>query len=499
MRAELLDYRTFSLKAGFAMQTCSSMSLFLPKLTMVLLMSVSAFEYHDEHEALHATPLWRRSRETYSLKKRFDQDSHDKDTENELMMNISTTLEDMKTEYIGTIGVGTNAAGTGAQFEARVVFDTGSTNLWVASVLCKEFPCNTDRALEFYDPGKSYSQEDFPGDNGDIDIMFGTGELIGPLHVDTYRVGPMVVRQQPFAMIREMNGDVFSSFPFEGILGLGFKSLSFGGITPFFERVIEQRLLTNNEFAFFLNVDSNEPSALLWGGIDKDLYHGPIHLFPVVQAHYWALELIDFRLGNRSMSEVGMSDQKVKRLIIDSGTTYFTAPEGLHDEITSHIPEASCDQVNDYPPLTYVLRGVDGQTYELIVSQETYMIGGYGDNCRPAFMALDVNEEYGPAMILGEVFMRHFFTVFQRGSGKAEDARVGFAPAKIGATPKVRPMSKPSFLQTQDAWNAPSARRDADSHRITAAVNSKARVSKRVKMAPPATSKLIRKHSETTA
>merc|ERR1719191_2590566 len=160
------------------------------------------------------------------------------------------------------------------------------------------------------------------GENGDIDIMFGTGELRGPLHVDTYRVGPMVVKRMAFAMIREMNGDVFSSFPFEGILGLGFKSLSFGGIKPFFERVIDQKLLSNNEFAFFMNVDSHEPSALLWGGIDKDLYNGPIRMFPVVQPHYWSLELIDFKLGDKSFSTVGMSGQKVTRLIVDSGTTY---------------------------------------------------------------------------------------------------------------------------------------------------------------------------------
>merc|ERR1719359_199570 len=89
------------------------------------------------------------------------------------MMNISTALEDMKTEYIGSIGVGTDHEGK-AQFEARVVFDTGSTNLWVASILCKEFPCNTDRGQEFYDPHKSLTQEAFVGSDGDIDIQFGT-------------------------------------------------------------------------------------------------------------------------------------------------------------------------------------------------------------------------------------------------------------------------------------------------------------------------------------
>jgi hypothetical protein len=444
---------------------------------------IQGIEFHKEYEAVHQTALWRRApleRSRPDRRQERNKMQVEISDHAQKMINISTALEDMKTEYIGTIGVGTNKDG-GAQFEARVVFDTGSTNLWVASVLCKDFPCNTDRALEFYNPEKSLSQESFMGENGDIDIMFGTGELRGPLHVDTYRVGPMVVKQQPFAMIREMTGDVFSSFPFEGILGLGFKSLSFGGINPFFERVIEQRLLTNNEFAFFFNVDSDQPSALLWGGIDKDLFHGPIRMFPVVQPHYWALELLDFKLGNTSMKSVGMTDEPVKRLIVDSGTTYFTAPEGLHGQILDMIPEASCDKVNSYPPLTYVLKGSDGQTYELVVSQETYMIGGYSDNCRPAFMALDVNEAYGPAMILGEVFMRHFFTVFSRGDGQVQHAKIGFAPAKVGATPKVRQSAKPKF-------HPPKRTEEEDSF-----AEAPADV-RRISLTPKAQAKIVRRH-----
>jgi pepsin A len=305
--------------------------------------------------------------------------------------------------------------------------------------------------MQFYDPEKSLTQEPYVEESGDIDIQFGTGELRGPLHVDTFRVGPMTSKGQPFAMIREMNGDVFSSFPFEGILGLGFPSLSFSGITPFFDHVIEQKLLTNNEFAFYFNVDSDKPSALLWGGVDKDLFHGPIRMFPVVQPHYWSLELKDFRLGNTSMKDASMDGDSIKRVIVDSGTTYFTAPDGLHNKIVNKIREASCSEVTDYPPLVYVLQGEDGETYELMVSQETYMIGDEGGSCRPAFMALDVNEQYGPAMVLGEIFMRHFLTVFSRGDGKVENAKIGFAPAKIDATPKVKSHSKPSLLQETDS------------------------------------------------
>jgi len=129
-------------------------------------------QYHGEYEAQHQTALWRRQKPrkpqgaALAQGARFHQDDDkqkEQVKEDERMMNMTTTLQDMKTEYIGTIGVGTDANGE-AQFEARVVFDTGSTNLWVASVLCKDFPCNTDRGSQFYDPDKSTSQEDFMGE-----------------------------------------------------------------------------------------------------------------------------------------------------------------------------------------------------------------------------------------------------------------------------------------------------------------------------------------------
>lgn len=383
-------------------------------------------------------------------------------------VNLTTPLEDMTSEYIGHIGVGTDGDG-GAQFRARVVFDTGSTNLWVASVLCQNFPCTGDKARKFYDPKKSVTQEPYirPGRSSkDIDIIFGTGELRGPLHVDTYRVGPMVVKRQPFAMIREMTGSVFSSFPFEGILGLGFRSLSFGGIEPFFERVIDQKLLRSNEFAFFLNADASQPSAILWGGVDKSLYEGPIRMFPVAQAHYWALELVDFRIGNTSLGVTSEGKQKVKRLIVDSGTTYFTAPSSIYSKVVRRLEPTACahveQQTHRYAPLVFVLKSASGKTFDLEVTQETYMLGdgSQGDGeandvgrCRPAFMRLDVSPRYGPAMILGEVFMRSFFTVFSRGSGKVKEAKIGFARARVGAVPKGS--GEPAMLQPADMVAAP--------------------------------------------
>lgn len=433
---------------------------------------VSSMEFHPEHVAFHQTGLSRRSPPT-SLLKEDGKMQVAVSAHNQRIVNLSTELVDQRTEYIGVIGVGTNSDGK-SQFEAKVVFDTGSTNLWVASSLCSSFS-----ARKSYNPTESLTQEAFKGQSTDIDIQFGTGELKGPIHVDTYHVGPMVVKQQPFAMIREMQGSVFWSFDFEGILGLGFKSLSFGGIEPFFERVIAQKVLPSNEFAFFLNVDSKKPSTLLWGGIDKDLYHGPILMFPVIQPHYWALELVDFKVGNTSMKSTD-PDRAVRRLIVDSGTTYFTAPSHMLGQVTGKLHAGDCSKVTDHPDLTYVLRGADNKTYDLVVTQETYMIQDGGSYCTAAFMPLDVDKEFGPAMLLGEVFMRHFFTVFSRGDGNDANAKLGIALANTDANPKVKSSqeaspqeSMPVFLQPDQAKAAQSDRK-----RISIGLDSQAHAQK---------------------
>jgi hypothetical protein len=415
-----------------------------------------AHHTHPEHPAVHATVLRKKistssSRGTNSipaarenLVQSFTEgdgywSSIDRKKYVDQIMNLTTELHDQKSEYTGSIGVGTNHDGK-ALFQANVVFDTGSTNLWVASKLCNSGVCKSGgRYEEFYDPQTSLTQEDYKGRKGDIDIMFGTGELRGPLNIDTYRVGPMEVKGQPFAMIRDMTGDVFSSFPFEGILGLAFKSLAFGGITPFFERVIDQKVLDNNEFAFYLNADTSQPSALLWGGVDKDLFEGPIVMFPVTQPHYWSMDLVEFRIGDKIFGGTRHPGSNLKKVIVDSGTTYFTAPRAIINGVLEHMQENPCKEVEKYEPMVYVLRGIEGDTFELVVTQETYMVGVAGNEnvCRPAFMPLDVNPKYGPALILGEVFMRHFFTVFSRGSGAENEARIGIAQAKIGAPVKV--------------------------------------------------------------
>lgn len=461
-RSRPAQYRCEATRSRVCLSLQAALLFLVPSVLATSFEVKNGLEYHTGHAVVHTTALQHRLRASKDTQRHGTKQvqqhpmSIEVDARGSRGYRLTTPLQDMASEYTGLIGVGTNLDGD-AQFEARVVFDTGSTNLWVASVLCKLPPCDHAGAQHFYDPAKSTTSEVYfsskvSDSETNIDVTFGTGELKGPLHVDTYRVGPMAVEKQPFAMIREMTGEVFSSFDFEGILGLAFPSLSFGGIDPFFERVIKAKLLKNNEFSFYLNTDTKQQSALLWGGVDDDLFEGPIVMFPIVQPYYWSLELVDFKIGGKSFKDKVLEAEKPRHLIVDSGTTYFTAPKSMYPQIMQTFPVAPCSQVSSYPSLEYVLKSIYNQTFTLEISQETYMVMDEEDNCRPAFMQLDIGKKtVGPSMILGEVFMRHFFTVFSRGDGSLGQARVGFAHAKIGAKPRVGAASasfKSSNLQT---------------------------------------------------
>jgi pepsin A len=338
-----------------------------------------------------------------------------------------TNLRD--SQYVGPIGVGTDKAGS-PQAIIQVVFDTGSTNLWIGSSLCHLQKCK-ERGQ--FDPVKSVSYRK-PKKTIKLDITFGTGELKGQQGIDSLHVGPYVVKNQTFAMIADEVGQVFDEIPFEGILGLAFPSMSAHGVQPFFDNVMSQDVLSgHNEISFFMGKDPKLPSAVFFGGVDDRFFDGDIVYFPVTQEHYWSVDVIDFKIGDLShveFIEFKNEGPRVSKLILDSGTTYFTAPPGLFQKIMDRLPSGNCDQTKNYPDLHYIMKDVDGVVHDITVPPSVYMVSSYGDNwCDLSFMEIPVPDKYGPAFIFGEVFMRHWYTVFNRAQGEQGQSTVGFAEA----------------------------------------------------------------------
>eukprot|EP00929_Paragymnodinium_shiwhaense_P036728 TRINITY_DN19653_c0_g1_i1.p2 TRINITY_DN19653_c0_g1~~TRINITY_DN19653_c0_g1_i1.p2 ORF type:complete len:513 (-),score=156.06 TRINITY_DN19653_c0_g1_i1:104-1642(-) len=407
---------------------------------------------------LEALRNFRKSEE----KKRIDRDK----AMDEIPKTVLTSLD--ATEYVGPIGIGTihepKHCDSLAQSEARsvschareqqtlkVVFDTGSTNLWMASTLCTNGPCVAgDRQRYDWQASETYQE---PQNPRNLTIKFATATLIGPMGVDQFHIGPFTVKDQSFGLIQEERGTTFRELPLEGIVGLAFPSMSAGGVRAFFDNVIDQKILKRNMFAFYLaptdnrrfsmmeqgGIDSRHTAykpgmdAILWGGVDKSLYEGELTWFPVTQAHYWALDLYGFYLGDErldfnegsrwsSLAETDSDYKAPAKLIVDSGTAYYTAEDYLYH---SFMDKMTCDG-GRAPDLTYRLKDVDGNMHNLVLTQQDYMVA----HCEPGFVKIPVPERYGPAMLLGELFMRKYFVVFDRGNGNDDDARIGFARSR---------------------------------------------------------------------
>ena len=114
----------------------------------------------------------------------------------------------------------------------------------------------------------------------------GTGALTGVFSADTVEFAGFQIRNQIFAESIKEPGLTFQLAKFDGILGLGYSTISVGGVPSPMDNIISRKLAARNVFAFYLGserVGDGAASELVVGDVDPAHYEGDIHWVPVVR------------------------------------------------------------------------------------------------------------------------------------------------------------------------------------------------------------------------
>jgi cathepsin D len=319
----------------------------------------------------------------------------------------------MNAQYYGEIGVGYPPQ------PFRVVFDTGSSNLWVPSKSCWSIACWVHRTFD-NTQSNTYSKDE---QGREMKIQYGSGSVEGTVGKDVIAWGNLSVKDVYFGEMTKLGGISFIAAKFDGILGMGFQSISVDNLPPVFFLMFSEGIISENSFAFYLTKVPGKDSKLTLGGYDKEKAQSEFKYYPVSWEAYWMLDLDDVKVDGKSL---GVSSGKV---ILDSGTSALVGDSGLVDSINSLVGTVAydCGNLESLPEVTFVIGGdeytLTGKDYVLQVSY----LGAYV--CMNGFIGMELPERLKNTIILGDLFMSTFYTHFV-GDEKGKTAKIGFARSK---------------------------------------------------------------------
>ncbi|XP_061014903.1 pregnancy-associated glycoprotein 1-like [Dama dama] len=310
----------------------------------------------------------------------------------------------MEMLYVGNITIGTPPQ------EFQVIFDTGLSDLWVPSLFCTSPTCSTHirfRHLEcstFRPKQKTFS------------IAYGSRSMKAFLVYDTIQIGELVSTDQPF--ILNVNHSGFKGKPFDGVLGLSYPNISLTGCIPIFDNLKNQGAVSESVFAFYLNKSKPEGSVVMFGGVDESYYQGALNWVPLIKAGDWHVHM-DWK------NRISMKGQVIAcsgscEALVDTRTSLILGPRRLVNNIQKLVSATrwgsehcvSCFPVNNLPSIILTINGINYP-----VPARAYILKDFRGHCYTTFKENTVST-FTETWILGDVFLRLHFSVFDRGNDR---------------------------------------------------------------------------------
>lgn len=320
--------------------------------------------------------------------------------------------------YYGTVSVG--------ETQFRVLFDTGSCEFWVPSSACRTMRCRRHRRF----PADSLDNKRLLA--GQMDIEYLSGKVKGELVHERVTIGDVIVPDQVVGVADTVDIVLLDDVVWDGIIGLAYpnRELSRAGVTPLFDTIIAGGVLSKqglaNQFAYYID---DHKGVMTFGGVDCDLFSTGIaeencikkfQFVPITKRAYWTITLKDVRIHHPGHPvQSGNCPREGCEAIVDTGTYLIYYP-GHRGNIVRSFGN-TCGHLDMLPtfhfdfatgpgeaPVTLTLRPVD---YVL-----KFRVHGASD------CVVGISPDHDTIWTLGQVFLRSFYTLFDRDAN-----RVGFA------------------------------------------------------------------------
>ncbi|KAI7797825.1 putative pepsin A-like [Triplophysa rosa] len=286
-------------------------------------------------EKLQERGLWEAFRQKYPYNPQI------KFTQN----GAESMTNDADLAYYGAISIGTPPQ------SFLVIFDTGSSNLWVPSVYCSSQACYNHHT---FNPSKSST---FQWGQGNLSIQYGTGSMTGYLGYDT---------------------------------------VVYCDIT-FFQLILKEICLPIAQTG----------SVVMFGEIDSSYYSGTLNWIPLSSKTYWQISVDSVTINGQVVACSGGC-----QAIVDTGTSLLVGPASDISNMNSWVGASTsqngdamvnCGSISSMPVVTFNINGV---AFPLPASAYVSQSGSY------CFTGFSGGQD--SLWILGDVFIRQYYTVFNR-------------------------------------------------------------------------------------
>ncbi|KAI9014342.1 rhizopuspepsin 4 precursor [Phycomyces nitens] len=307
--------------------------------------------------------------------------------------------------YYGNVTIGTPPQ------SMRLVFDTGSSDLWAVSTSCDS--CGPKQTK--FDPKKSKT---YKKTKRTWEISYGDGSTAsGKLGYDTLRLGNLTIKKQGIELA-EFESPSFMYKPIDGLLGLGFSKLNTlkNILTPV-DNLIKQKAIKKPIFSTYYGKAANTGGGeIVFGDYNPKHIDGPLTTLAVNKTQgFWGVDVNAVKVGNQSVITSPFD------AIIDTGTTLLL----FTDEVAHSI--AQVYNAIDRRDGTFI---IDCDTTKLkplhlklgkrqfTIPVESLIFHNEPGRCTAGF-------GYGglPFTILGDTFIKNHYIIFNQNIPNVKIAR----------------------------------------------------------------------------